>query len=340
MAFDFCSFIVGGLLFWLLGWALDWYFGQARVSTKSQGNPALLALEGKFKGATRELESVRSEAATKQAALQKLEGELEALKVRLPKLEGFERANSDLRLQLQGFDAIKAKLSSAESELPSLHSKASQFEALNSRFEALQNEFSQFKASAVGFEAFKSKAARTDELESQMTAFEAENAKLIKDTSSAVLKASDAEAAQTKLKRSLEESVAELGRLRGGIQQFEGLKSRIDELEARGISHEAQAKLDAQDTELNAYRTRITQLEASVTSGASLHGELEAAQMRIGQLESSGFSREAQTKIDEMHLKIAGYQNRNAHLEEAAKEPNQVPLESPAEQPSAVKDGE
>jgi predicted flap endonuclease-1-like 5' DNA nuclease len=295
MMFDFCSFILGGLLLWLLAWLLDWLLGKNRASAP-QTNQALLSLEGQYKGATRDLEVARAELTSKNTALGRLENELEGLRVRLPKLEGFERANSDLRLQLQGFDAVKTKFSNAEAELAGLRVKAAEFDGLSAKFDALQTEFSQFKASTAGFEGFKVKATRTDELEGQLTALEAEKIKLVKDTNSAVLKASDAEAAQVKLKRSLDESVAELARLRGGIQQFEGLKSRIDELESRGISHEAQAKLDAQEIELGAYRTRIAQLESS-----------------------GGISHEAQSKLDTINLEISSYQNRIAHLEEGAK---------------------
>jgi predicted flap endonuclease-1-like 5' DNA nuclease len=319
MMFDFCSFILGGLLFWLLAWLLDWFFNQNKKAVKPQQNQALMALEGQFKGASRDLDAARLELSGRNATVAKLESELEGLRVRLPKLEGFERANSDLRLQLQGFDAIKAKLSTAETELASLRVKASEFDGLNSRFESMQTEFSQFKSNTAGFEGFKIKAQRTDELEAGMGAFETEKARLLKETSTAVLKASDAEAAQLKLKKSLDESVAELARLRGGIQQFEGLKGRIDELESRGISHEAQAKLDAQETELNAYRTRVAQLEASVTAGAALRGDLETAQSRVATLEGTGISREAQTKMDALNLEISSYQNRVAHLEEGAK---------------------
>ncbi len=274
--FDFCSFILGGLLFWLLGWLLDWLFSGQKHSQQQ----ALVAdLERKISSGNTELERTKLQFAERNSLFGKLETEASELKVRLPKLEGFERANADLRLQLQGFDTVKAKLTTAESELASLRVKAADFDALQGRFDGLQTELSGLKTKTTGFEAIQARASLATDLEAKVAALEAEKVAQLKEVNVAVLKASDAEAAQLKLKASLAESVAEVARTRAGMQQFEGLKARIDELEARGVSNETQAKLDSLETELAAYKSRVSQLEMAGNT------ELDGAKRRISELE-------------------------------------------------------
>ncbi len=258
--FDLGSLILGALLIWLFDWFLSSFFAaqqkKAQLGLDSD-------LESRLKSTNRELETSRTQSAERHALLAKLETEANELRARLPKLEGFERANADLRLQLQGFDAVKAKLSSAENELSELRLKASEFDALSSRLEGLQGELSALKTKTTGFEGIQAKAALASDLETKVAQFEAEKQVQVKELNAAALKVSDAEAAQQKLRRSLDESVAEVARLRSGMQQFEGLKSRIEELESKGISNEVQAKLVALETELSAYKARVTQLEQS-----------------------------------------------------------------------------
>ncbi len=278
MVFDAVSFILGGLVFGILAWFVQAYLGRVQLG---QVKSELREAKQQLSGVKLEVERVRTQLTEKMALTSSLESSNTELTKRLPKLEGFERANADLRLQMQGFDNLKQKLGNAETELSILRQKAGEFDALQNRFEALQTEFSSLKTKTSGFEMIQAKAARTDELEQNIGAFELEKAEQLKIVQAALLKASDAEAAQQKLRASLQESVAEVARTRAGMQQFEGLKTRIDELEARGVSNETQAKLDGLETELSAYKARVAQLE---TAG---NAELELARVKIQELEQA-----------------------------------------------------
>jgi chromosome segregation ATPase len=277
MVFDAISFLLGGLIFGVLVWGLQSYLNRPQ---KTLHTAELREVKQQLSSAKQDAERTKAQLSEKIALVTQLETANAELKQRLPKLEGFERANADLRLQMQGFDNVKAKLETAETQLQSLKQKASEFDALTSKLETVQTELSSLKAKTAGFEAIQAKAIRTDELEAKMVSIELEKANMLKEVNTAVLKASDAEAAQAKLKASLNESVAEVARVRAGMQQFEGLKARIDELEARGVSNETQAKLDGLETELSAYKARVTQLETAANS------ELELARGRIRQLEN------------------------------------------------------
>ncbi len=277
MVFDAISFLLGGLIFGVLVWGLQSYLNRPQKTLHTQ---ELREVKQQLSSAKQEMERVKTHLSEKTATATQLEATQVELKQRLPKLEGFERANADLRLQMQGFDNVKAKLEAAETQLQSLKQKAAEFDGLQSKLEAVQTEFMALKTKTSGFETIQAKASRTDELEQSMAKIELEKANMLKEVNTAVLKASDAEAAQAKLKASLNESVAEVARVRAGMQQFEGLKARIDELEARGVSNETQAKLDGLETELSAYKARVTQLETASNT------ELELTRGRIRELEN------------------------------------------------------
>jgi chromosome segregation ATPase len=276
MVFDAISFLLGGLIFGVLVWGLQSYLTRPQKTLHGQ---ELREVKQQLSGAKQETERIKGQLSEKTLIATQLETAQAELKQRLPKLEGFERANADLRLQMQGFDNVKAKLLAAENELLSLKQKAAEFDALQTKLEAVQTEFSSLKAKTAGFESIQSKATQADELEAKLVSLELEKTTMHKEVNAAVLKASDAEAAQAKLKASLTESVAEVARVRAGMQQFEGLKARIDQLEAKGISNETQAKLDSLETELGAYKARVTQLETAANT------ELTLARGRIRELE-------------------------------------------------------
>jgi chromosome segregation ATPase len=278
MVFDAISFLLGVLIFGVLVWGLQSYLNRPQ---KTLHTAELREVKQQLSSAKQDVERNKAQLSEKIALVTQLEATQAELKQRLPKLEGFERANADLRLQMQGFDNLKAKLETAQTELLSLKQKAAEFDALTSKLETVQTDFSNLKSKTSGFETLQTKAARTDELEAKMASIELEKASMLKEVNAAVLKASDAEAAQAKLKASLTESVAEVARVRAGMQQFEGLKARIDELEAKGVSNETQAKLDGLETELSAYKARVNQLETAANS------ELELARGRIRELENA-----------------------------------------------------
>ena len=277
MVFDTVSFILGGLIFGILAWALQSYLNR---TGSAQQTHELSDLKKQVVSARLDSERTSDQMFERTKQLAALETANVELKTRLPKLEGFERANADLRVQMQGFDNIKHKLETAETELTALRLKAAEFDGLNSKLEGVQTELSVLKSKTAGFEGVQAKAALTTELEGKIAALEIEKTAQLKEVATAVLKASDAEAAQLKLRASLQESVAEVARTRAGMQQFEGLKARIDELEARGISNETQAKLDSLETELSAYKNRVTQLETASNN------ELEALKARVRQFEA------------------------------------------------------
>ena len=258
-------------------------------------------LRGQLGRSKSALEDSKLEVARGLAASDALEAEIKALKVRLPKLEGFERANADLRLQLQGFDAIKARLEAATAELELARPQVAASAALTARLEAVQMELSELKTRTAGFEGVQQRAATAADLEAKLAALEGEKAKLLSEANASALKASDAEAAQRKIRAALGESVAEVARTREGMQQFAALKARIDDLEARGVSPEAQARIDALERDLEGARLELPTLKdslhqrnAELTAIRDRLASSETLIARLGTLEAALASRESE----------------------------------------------
>ena len=258
-------------------------------------------LRGQLGRAKSALEDSKLEVARALAAADALQADIKTLKVRLPKLEGFERANADLRLQLQGFDNVRARLEVASIELDAARPQVMASAALTSRLEAAQIELSELKTRTAGFEGVQQRAATAAELEARVAALEVEKARLVTEANSAALKASDAEAAQKKIRAALGESVAEVARTREGMQQFAALKTRIDNLEARGVSPEAQNQIDALERDLESARLELPTLKdslhqrnAELTATRDRLASSETLSARLGTLEAALASREAE----------------------------------------------
>ena len=258
-------------------------------------------LRGQLGRSKSALEDSKLEVARSLAAADALEADIKALKVRLPKLEGFERANADLRLQLQGFDAVKARLEAASVELEGARPQVTSSAALTAKLEATQAELSDLKSRTAGFEGVQQRAAMANDLEAKLAALEVEKAKLLGEVNAAALKASDAEAAQKKIRAALDESVAEVARTRGGMQQFAALKDKIDDLEARGVSPEAQSKIDLLERDLETARLELPTLKdslhqrnAELTATRDRLAMSETLSARLGTLEAALASREAE----------------------------------------------
>ena len=258
-------------------------------------------LRGQLGRAKSALEDSKLEVARALAASDALEAEIKILKVRLPKLEGFERANADLRLQLQGFDAVKARLEAASSELEGARPQVAGSAALTARLEATQSELSELKTRTAGFEGVQQRAASAAELEGKLAALEMEKVKLLGEANASALKASDAEAAQQKIRAALSESVAEVARTREGMQQFAALKAQIDDLEARGVSPEAQNKIEALERDLESARLELPTLKdslhqrnAELTATRDRLASTETLIARLGTLEAALASRESE----------------------------------------------
>ena len=258
-------------------------------------------LRGQLGRAKSALEDSKLEVARALAAADALQADIKTLKVRLPKLEGFERANADLRLQLQGFDNVRARLEVASTELDAARPQVMASAALTSRLEAAQIELSELKTRTAGFEGVQQRAATAAELEARVAALEVEKARLVTEANSAALKASDAEAAQKKIRAALGESVAEVARTREGMQQFAALKTRIDNLEARGVSPEAQNQIEALERDLESARLELPTLKdslhqrnAELTATRDRLASSETLSARLGTLEAALASREAE----------------------------------------------
>jgi chromosome segregation ATPase len=254
-------------------------------------------LKGQVGKATHALEEARLELGRAQARSEALESELNTLKTRLPKLEGFERANADLRLQLQGFDAVKTRADALARELEAAKPKLAQTAELESRLEALQAELSALKTRTAGFEGVQMRAAQATELEARVQTLEAERAKLVSEANAAALKASDAEAAQGKIRAALQESVQEVARTREGMQRFAALEARIKDLEARGVSPEAQARIEGLERELTALaglKDQLHQRNAELTATRDRLAAAETLGARLATLEAALASREAE----------------------------------------------
>jgi chromosome segregation ATPase len=258
-------------------------------------------LRGQLGRAKSALEDSKLEVARALAASDALEAEVKSLKVRLPKLEGFERANADLRLQLQGFDAVKARLEAASAELEETRPQVAASAALSTKLEAVQIELSDLKTRTAGFEGIQQRAATAAELEAKVAVLELEKARLLTEANASALKASDAEAAQKKIRAALAESVAEVARTREGMQQFAALKTKIDDLEARGVSPEPQSRIDVLERDLQAARLELPTLKdslhqrnAELTATRDRLAMSETLIARLGTLEAALASRESE----------------------------------------------
>jgi chromosome segregation ATPase len=258
MNFDVVSFLIGALVALGLGW---WLGSNSTTRQLRELQDAKRRLEDERQKTAQKLESALANQQSNSQQVSALEGELASLKTKLPKLEGFERANADLRLQLQGFDTVQQKLQAAEQEILSLRPKAAEFDGLTQKLETTQQEFSQHKTRTAGFEVLSAKAAQASELEGKLGLLEQQKQKHLSELAQMAVKVSDAELAQQKLRQSLDESLAEISRLRGGIKAFETLEKKVAEVDALGISPEAQAKIAGLETELGAYQKRVEQLE-------------------------------------------------------------------------------
>jgi chromosome segregation ATPase len=271
MNFDLISFLIGAMVAVALGW---WLGSSSTTRQLRELQDTKRKLEEERQKTAQKLEQALVAAQGSSQVQSRLEGELSALKTRLPKLEGFERANADLRLQLQGFDTVKQKLQSAEQELYGLRPKAADFDALSQKLEAVQQEFSQHKSRTAGFEGISAKAAQASELEGKVALLEQQKAKHLGELSQMAVKVSDAEIAQSKLRQSLDSSLLEIKNLRDGIKAFAALEQRVAEVDALGISPEAQAKIGGLETELSAYQKRVAQLEERLQKIPELEAQI------------------------------------------------------------------
>lgn len=258
-------------------------------------------LRGQLGRSKSALEDSKLEVARALAASDTLESEIKTLKVRLPKLEGFERANADLRLQLQGFDAVKARLEAVSAELEVAQPQVAASAVLTAKLEATQTELSELKTHTAGFEGVQQRAASASELEARVAALEAEKVKLLGEANASALKASDAQNAQKKVRAALDESVAEVARTREGMQQFATLSARIEDLEARGVSPEAQGQIEALERDLANSRLELPSLKeslhqrnAELTATRDRLAATEPLIARLGTLEAALASREAE----------------------------------------------
>ncbi|MFN3266972.1 MAG: hypothetical protein ACK41E_09045 [Deinococcales bacterium] len=275
MSFDFISFLIGAVIAVAFGW---WLGGGSQARQLRGLQESKRKLEDERQKIAHKLEQAQQKAEAKDWQISTLEADFAALKSKLPKLEGFERANADLRLQLQGFDTIKQKLEAAERELAVFRPKVQEFDALAARLESIQQEFSQYKARTAGFEALSAKAARVSELEGKIALLEQQKATHLSELSQMSIKVSDAEYAQKKLRLSLDESLQEISHLRAGILAFKALESKVAQVDALGISPEAQARIGSLETELGAYQKRVEQLEERLKQIPELEAQLQRLQ--------------------------------------------------------------
>ncbi|NJK44435.1 MAG: hypothetical protein HC933_09255 [Pleurocapsa sp. SU_196_0] len=265
----------------VIGALAGWLYPRPQKKRVVRDTDETAALRGQLGRVQSELENARLEVARAHANREASERQIKELSARLPRLEGFERVNADLRLQMQGFDTVKQKLEAASEQLDAAKPKLAEFDALNARLEATTAELSTLKIRTAGFESLQSRAGRVEELEAKLTALEVEKSKLLKEANDAALKASDADAAQRKIRLALDEAIAEVARTRDGMRRFETLQTRIEQLEAQGINPEAQARLETLERDLETARATVATLQ--VDQNAKL--ELQQSQLRVLDLE-------------------------------------------------------
>lgn len=285
---EWCSFFLGGLVFWLLGWLLSWL----------------------FRGNTLRMQNQLSEA---QAELGRLQADLTGYKAVQSKLTLAEQELAGLRVRVQDFDSLKVnfgavskQLDAATLKIQGLEGQLKDFEALKTqlanlqtRLGSLQIERDKLKADYDGLLArFENLEGERNRLSTQILNYQGEMAVLSRQVEA--------------LRQDRDQQKSESGKLAsmGGLMAvFEGLRQRFggkqpEELEA----HFATLQGEAERTKSELDKVR-GDYENALALRKQLEGELQGLQGRIGSLEAD------QGKVGALEAEIERYKNEFSGLQ-------------------------
>jgi predicted flap endonuclease-1-like 5' DNA nuclease len=327
-----CPLLLGALIGWLLDWFLHYSF-MSKWHTNIKANHA--TMQGQIQGLTGDLGTSRARLDERNVAFASLERETVDLRARAGMVSGLETEIGTLKGRIGELEPLQGKLSALEGELGTWRGK---YDAV-SGFEAKYN-------TATGeLEGLRTRIGKLEPLEAKVSGLEkdlgaarseAENAhnaskKELNDWS---LKYSDAEAAQLKLKESLDHSVREIGdvrrdldgahkeladarvvldgvaaereRYKGVDSDLEHSRSRLSDLERE--LNEAQASVSARDSELDGLRKQLadhSQNHANEIQG--LRSSIDELSPLRAQLETAGSTyRESTAKLEARIRELEG----------------------------------
>lgn len=293
---EWCSFLLGGLVFWLLGWLLNWL----------------------FRGRTLRLQNQLSEA---QTELGRLQADLTGYKAAQSKLALAEQELTGLRTQLQDFDSLKVsfgavnkqldaatlKIQGLEGQLRDFETLKTQLANLQTRLGSLQAERDKLKADYDGLLArFEGLEAERNRLSTQILSYQGEMAILSRQVEAMRQDRDEQKSQAANLNAGMRGFMAVLDGLRQrfGIQQPEELEAHFTALQ--GEAERTQSELDKVRGD---YETALAQQK-------QLEGELQGLQDRIGSLQADhGKVGALEAEIERYKNEFSGLQARYAALE-------------------------
>jgi len=296
---EWCSFVLGGLVFWLLGWLLSWL----------------------FRGNTLRLQNQLTEA---QTELGRLQADLTGYKAAQSKLALAEQDLAGLRMRVQDFDSLKTnfgtlskeldtatlKIQGLEGQLKDLEALKTQLANLQARLGSLQAERDKLNADYDGLGArFENLESERNRLSSQILNYQGEMAVLSRQVE-ALRQDRDEQQSQT---ANLSGKLAGMG---GLAAVLEGLRQRFgnkqpEELEA----HFATLQVEAERTSSELGQLR-SDYESVLARRKQLEGELQGWQLRLASLEDDRAKLVAlEGEIERYKNEFSGLQARYANLE-------------------------
>jgi predicted flap endonuclease-1-like 5' DNA nuclease/prefoldin subunit 5 len=308
-----CPLLLGALLGWLAHWLLDWLFtNQWRTNVKA--NHATMT--GQIQGLTGDLGTARSRLDERNVAFASLERETVDLRARAGMVSGLESEIGTLKGRVGELEPLQAKVTSLEGDLNTWRGKYDAVQGFEAKYNTANTELEGLRGRIAKLEPLEAKVAG---LEKDLSAAKSE-AEIARNASKKELndwslKFSDSEAAQLKLKESLDHSVREIGDVRRELdaahkdladarvvldgvaaerEKYKGIdadlensRSRLGDLERE--LQEARASVSARDSELAALRKQhddhmqthaneIQGLRSNINELQPLRGQLEGTQ--------------------------------------------------------------
>ena len=306
-----CSFLLGGLVFWLLSWLLDWLLGRRGTAR----------LQSQLSEAETEMGRLQADLTTARATGAKLGSVEQELRLRTEDLDGlkinFGAVTKDLdaaNLKIQGLEALLGEAEGIKVQLSNLQTRFGEIQAERDRF---STELDGLRLKLGDWDKLQ---ADYDGLRVQLASLEGE-----RNTLSAELDKARAEyeGRIRVLEGERDQHKGEASNLAGQVASTGGLLAIIEALRARfgGAKLEEiesriatlQGDADGARGELDELRSRF---EAVQGERDRLSAELQGLQGRAGQLDSLGDEKNRLlAEIERYKNEFSGLQGRLASIE-------------------------
>ena len=276
-----CWLTLGALLGWMLHWLLDWW-KLSGVFSAHRNN--IGTLETRVSNLSADLDASRQRLDVRNSAFSSLETETVDLRARIGAIPQLEADLADLRVKLSDADAVRVKLGTLETEAQGLRAKLGAAEGFETKFNDANTELEGLRGKLAELDALRANLKVAEDnrkrVEGELSELRGSSKRELNDLA---IKLSDAEAAQEKLKASLDVSVRELGELRAKEREFDGIKQEL--ASAQNAHGEAQGLLGARDDELGRLRAELAAAQESSDRLAGFEPELATLRARVGELD-------------------------------------------------------